>query len=96
MKRSFHPGFAIVTGCVFAISSIGAAGTRENERLLQGKITKNEAEHLVLKEFPGAKIKKCELTRGKDHSIWVLDVVKVGGSEVTRVQVDGLSGKILR
>jgi uncharacterized membrane protein YkoI len=95
MKRSFHFVFSIVTACTFAVSSISAASSRENERLREGKITKNEAEHLVLKKFPGATIKRCELTRGKDHSVWVLDVVKAGAHDPIKVQVDGLTGKIL-
>lgn len=73
-----------------------AAGTaQENERLQSGKITKNQAEHLVLAKYPGAKIKKCVLTKGKGHSIWVVDMVKTGTSEISQVKVDGLSGKIL-
>ncbi len=96
MKRSPSSVLAIITGCIIALSSAHAAGSaRENKRLQEGKITKNQAEHLVLKKFPGATIKKCELTGGKDHSVWVLQIIKSGAHEPSRVEVDGLSGKIL-
>ncbi|MBA2585938.1 MAG: hypothetical protein H0U99_05580 [Chthoniobacterales bacterium] len=94
MKRSFHFVFSIVIACAFAVSSMNAASSRENKRLQEGKITKIEAQHLVLTKFPGATIKKCELTRGKDHSVWILDVVKAGAHDATKVQVEGRSGAI--
>ncbi len=88
--------FAILIGLSAAAPSVHSAGTvRENERLQSGKITKNEAGHLVLRKFPGARIKKCELTNGRDHSVWVLDIIKAGTQGVSKVRVDGLSGKIL-
>jgi hypothetical protein len=95
MKRLFSFTFSLVIAGTLAVSSLSAASSRENERLLEGKITKNEAEHLVLAKFPGATIKKCVLTPGKEHSVWVLDVIKPGTHDTTKVQVDGLSGKIL-
>lgn len=95
MKRAPNFIFAIIIACTFAAGSVSAASSRENKRLQEGKITKNEAEHLVLRKFPGATIKKCELTRRTDHSIWVLEVIKAGAKDATRLEVDGRSGKIL-
>ncbi len=94
MKRFSHFVFSFVIACAFAVSSMNAASSRENKRLQEGKITKIEAQHLVLRKFPGATIKKCELTGGKDHSVWVLDVIKAGAHDATKVQVDGRSGTI--
>lgn len=91
MKRFL---LAVVT-CTLAVSSLSAATARENKRLQEGKITKNEAEHLVLKQFPGATIKRCALTPGGQHSVWAVELVKSGAREVTKLQVDGRSGKIL-
>lgn len=78
-----------------ALTDSGAT-TVENQRLRAGKITKNEAQHLVLQKFPGSKIKRCELTGPKGHSVIVVELVKAGAKEVTKVQVDGRSGKILQ
>jgi uncharacterized membrane protein YkoI len=81
--------------CLFTAAPADAASSRENQRLHEGKITKNEAQHLVLKKFPGAKIGRTKLEQGKSHSVWVIDVVKAGASGTTPVRVDGHSGKIL-
>lgn len=93
MKRLL--AFALVAATLLAITSLDAAGARENQRLREGKITKIEAQHLVLRKYPRATIKKCELTRRKEHSVWVLDVVKAGAADVTKIQVDGRDGRIL-
>ncbi|MDQ6808009.1 MAG: hypothetical protein M3Z64_01060 [Verrucomicrobiota bacterium] len=93
MKRLL--AFALAAASLLATPSLDAASARENQRIREGKITKIEAQHLVLRKYPHATIKKCELTRGKEHSVWMLDVVKAGASDVTKIQVDGRDGKIL-
>ncbi|MEP6811342.1 MAG: PepSY domain-containing protein [Chthoniobacterales bacterium] len=96
MKRSLPILLALLLSCSAALPSIHAAGgARENKRLQEGKITKNQAEHLVLQKYPGAKINKCVLTQSHGHGVWMLDVVKAGTNATAKVQVDGLSGKIL-
>lgn len=73
---------------------MSGAESREWKRLREGKITKNEAQHLVLQKFPGAKIVRCELQPVNGHSFWMVDVVQPGAQAVSKVQVDGRSGKI--
>ena len=92
--NSFYRLLSIALVSVFAVVGGLSAETRENQRLQEGKITKNEAQHLVLKQFPGAVIKNCELKTTKGHSIWVVSFMKAGDKTVAKVQVDGLTGKI--
>lgn len=95
MKQIMLCVCAVTIASSLSVGSVNAAGiARENKRLQEGKITKNEAEHLVLQKFQGAKIVSCRLTRGKDHSVWVVDLTKAGTQEHAKVQVDGRSGKI--
>ncbi len=94
MKRTSCIAFSLAIAFAFAVSSMRGADSREWKRLKEGKITKNEAQHLVLQKFPGAKIIKCELQPANDHSVWIVDVMKSGDPAVSKVQVDGLSGKI--
>ncbi len=92
--KQFSPGIvSLLLVCTFAVSSTGTE-TRESRRLRQGKITKNEAQHLVLAKFPGSKITRCELQAQDEHGLWVIDLVQPGSGGLTRVQVDGRSGKI--
>jgi uncharacterized membrane protein YkoI len=80
---------------LLAISPLYSAETRENRRLKAGKITKNQAQHLVLKEYPGAHIKSCELKQVHGQSVWLVSFHKSNDKTLTTVRVDGNTGKIL-
>lgn len=95
MKNSFYHLLAVALVSIFAATGILFAGSRENQRLQEGKITKNEAQHLVLKQFPDATIKSCELKTANGHSVWVVSLIKANDKTVAQVQVDGVTGKIL-
>ncbi|MDQ6862083.1 MAG: hypothetical protein M3032_13140 [Verrucomicrobiota bacterium] len=87
----------LVFSCTIAVSDLHAAGSaRENERLQSGKITRNEAQHIVLKKYPGAEIKKCELKHGKEHSYFAVELRQSGSKSDTKLQVDGRTGQISR
>ncbi len=92
MKRSL----IFLLPVLLATSFLQAAGTpRENRRLAEGKITKNQAQHLVLKKFPDATIKSCVLTNGHEHGIWVVTLIQAGSRKTNEVSVDGNSGKLV-
>ncbi len=96
MKHSSLLLLTLVTAATFTGSSITSAATREDRRLSAGKITKNEAQHLVLKHFPGARIQHCRLQRESGHAFWVVDLVQSGSNKATTVRVDGRSGKMMQ
>lgn len=85
----------ILFACAFAFSSVTIAGSREQARIERGKITKNEAQHLVLKKYPGATVAKCVLKSGKGGDVWMVELTQAGSHDVTRVQVDGRTGKLM-
>ena len=85
--------FSLIVAC-FCFSLVFAqSGTRESKRLREGKITKNEAQHLVIKKFPGATIKSCELKTEQGRSVWNVMLIKADKQSAT-VIVDGNSGAI--
>lgn len=91
MNRSFAT--AIVT-LSLAAAAHAQMSKRESHRIDQGKITKNEAQHLVQNAFPGAKIQHCKLHNVNGHAVWNVDLVKSGQTNATTVQVDGRTGQI--
>lgn len=95
MKHSSHLLLALVLFSSITASAFAQMSEREFERIDQGKITKNQAQHFALKKFPRATIKKCELRTGKKNSVWAVELVKQGEKNVTKLQVDGRTGKIL-
>src|SRR4051794_10088963 len=95
MKRLLRTSILLIVGTALSFSALRAAGTaRENERLQHGKITKTEAQHLVLQKFPAAKIRKCELKSGQGHSYFVVELLERGATKMKTVRVDGRTGQI--
>ena len=86
---------AVIVAASISGSAFAQMSKPEFDRIDKGKITKNEAQHLALKQFPNAKIKRCELRPAKPHSVWVVELVKHGDKNITKVQIDGSTGKIL-
>ena len=95
MKHLSRLVLALVLFASIPLSALAQMSEREFERIDQGKITKNQAQHFALKKFPRATIKKCELRPGKEHSVWAVELVKQGEKNVTKLQIDGRTGKIL-
>ncbi|MBA3960277.1 MAG: PepSY domain-containing protein [Chthoniobacterales bacterium] len=59
------------------------------------KITKNEAEHIALKSFPGARVTAAKLETVQGQLLWSLQLVEPGKSEARSVAVDAVSGHIV-
>ncbi len=92
MNPIFRALLVVVVLCVFA--SFTRAGARENQRLQNGKITKNEAQHLILQKFPRATVKSCQMKQEKGHTVWEVTFVKANESAPISVKVDGKTGAI--
>jgi uncharacterized membrane protein YkoI len=59
------------------------------------KITKNEAEHIALKRFPGAHVTAAKLDKAKGKLVWLVEIAKGNLPQVTKVEVDAMSGRII-
>jgi uncharacterized membrane protein YkoI len=79
---------------LFVFAPLIRAGAREDQRLQNGQITKNEAEHLVLQKFPNATVKNCQLKNENGHSVWQVTFLKANESAAATVEVDGKTGEI--
>jgi uncharacterized membrane protein YkoI len=95
MKRSLYFVFLFAAVCSFAVSPMSVAGPREDKKPAEPKITRSQAERVARFKYPGAAVEKCELIKGKDHPNWLVEVRQADARNVTQVQVDGVTGKIL-
>ncbi len=59
------------------------------------KITKNEAEHIALKQYEGARVTAAKLKKVEGVLVWSIEIAQMNGKEITRVAVDAKSGRIL-
>ena len=61
----------------------------------KAKITKAEAVKIALERFPDGKVADSELEEENGKLIWSLDLQRPGTKDITEVQIDALTGKIV-
>jgi len=58
------------------------------------KITRNEAQHLALKRFPGGQVKAVKLEKVEGKLVWSMAIAKPKSKALTAVAVDAMTGRI--
>ncbi|HEY2799295.1 MAG TPA: PepSY domain-containing protein [Chthoniobacterales bacterium] len=58
------------------------------------KITRNEAEHIALKKFPGAHVTSAKLEKMQGKLVWTVEIAREKTESPIRVEVDAMTGRI--
>ena len=59
------------------------------------KITKNEAEHIALKHYPGARVTAAKLEKMRDTWVWSIEIARSNAKPVL-VTVEARTGRVVR
>ncbi len=83
--------------CVAVSTSSIFAAQKETQAQLQAeaKVTQAAAQKTALSKVPKGKIKSSELEREHGKLIWSFDISTPGSKNITEVQVDAKTGKIV-
>jgi uncharacterized membrane protein YkoI len=83
--------------CVTASTTSIFAAQKETQAQLQAeaKITQAAAEKTALAKVPNGKIKSSELEREHGKLVWSFDISTPHSKNITEVQVDAKTGKIV-
>ena len=80
----------------------GLSGLQTMQRLKAMKptlpivmITKNEAEHIALKNYPGARVTAARLEKAAGGLIWLIEIASPKTKTAVAVTVDAVSGRIV-
>ena len=72
------------------------AKEKEDPKLLaKAKITKAAAEKTALTKAPDGTVKDAELEEENGKLVWSFDIARPGTKNITEVQVDAITGKIV-
>ncbi len=71
------------------------ASESQAELQAQAKISHDQAEKTALARVPDGKIQSAELEREDGKLVWSFDLARPGTKDITEVQVDAMSGKIV-
>jgi hypothetical protein len=87
----------ITLASIFALSSsfVFADPATQSKLAAQAKISEADARTTALAKVPGGTVSSSELEKEHGKLIWSFDIAKVGSKNVTEVQVDAKTGKIV-
>ena len=77
---------------VLALSPLTAAAASAQEA---AKITRNEAQHIALRNHRGARVMAAKMETVDGKPVWAIEVTDPKGKWITHVNVDAMSGRIL-
>ena len=86
---------AFVAVVAFTVSTSMAAEESQSALKKQATVTGAQARKRALTKVPKGTIKSSELEREKGKLIWSFDIAKSGTRNITEVQVDAKTGKIV-
>jgi uncharacterized membrane protein YkoI len=89
-KWGFLMGLMIGFSCVIA-----QAADTEKSLAAEAKIDKQRAQEIALTKAPGGAVQSGELEREHGHLVWSFDISNPKSHDITEVQVDAITGKIV-
>jgi uncharacterized membrane protein YkoI len=81
-----------VLGLLFCFSFLSASPPGPKG---DAKITKNEAEHIALKGYPGARVTAAKLEKVMGRLVWLIEIAPPKSKPAVAVRVDAMSGRIV-
>ena len=88
---------ALALASAIGLGSACAKDKEKDEAALaaQAKITKADAEKTALASVTGGTVKDAEIEKEKGVLIWSVEITTPGSTDVTEVNVDATTGKIV-
>ena len=81
---------------VLALSCVITQAADDQKSLeAQAKIDKRRAQRIALTRAPGGTVQNGELEREHGHLVWSFDISNPKSRDITEVQVDAITGKIV-
>ena len=87
----------LATVSIFVLSSSLALADQATQAKLhaEAKISEAQARTMALAKVPGGSVSSSELEKEHGKLIWSFDIAQVGSKNITEIQVDAKTGKIV-
>jgi Peptidase propeptide and YPEB domain len=86
----------VLAAASFCGSTLTLAASATDEALsAQAKVSETDARRTALAKVPGGAVQSSELEREHGRLIWSFDIGSPRSSQITEVNVDAVTGKIL-
>ncbi|MGH7982948.1 MAG: PepSY domain-containing protein [Candidatus Udaeobacter sp.] len=95
MKLTVTAVCALGVIAAFSVLNAGAGTPNEAQLTKEAKVTKAQAERVVLARVPNGRIKSAEIENEHGKLAWSFDITTPGTRDITEVPVDAKSGAIV-
>jgi hypothetical protein len=85
----------VTLGVVLGLAAWVSGAPSEAELMKQAKIDKQQAEKIALGQVPAGRFVSEELEQENGKLVWSFDIAKPGTKNITEVQVDAVTGKVV-
>jgi len=89
--------FMLALALLAGLASWPAVAAEESQAALkaQAKVTRKEAKKTALAQVPNGRVKSTELEKENGKLVWSFDIAMPKSKNITEVQVDAQTGKIV-
>jgi uncharacterized membrane protein YkoI len=84
-----------VAGCETEAHEKESKEAKQAELMSQAKVSKADAQATALAQAPNGTVKESELEKEKGKLIWSFDIATPGTTDITEVNVDAITGKVV-
>lgn len=85
----------LAIAATFCVTLSQAGESKKANLEAKAKVTKAEAQKTALAKVEGGTVKEAELEEEKGKLIWSFDISKPGTKDITEVNVDAITGKLV-
>jgi uncharacterized membrane protein YkoI len=80
---------------MLAFTTLALAEPSQSELKKQSKLTEHKAQQIALTQVPHGSIKSGDIEKENGRLVWSFDISTPGSRDITEIQVDANSGKII-
>lgn len=80
---------------LFFLATFQTAMLQAEPEATKDKITRDEAQHIALKQVPDGSVKSARLERQGNAKFWAVAIARPGAKALSEIRVDSMSGRII-
>jgi len=96
MKIKYLVGFMFVAVAMAGCETEGhSKEAKQAKWMAEAKVSQADAQSTALAQAPNGTVKESELEKEHGKLIWSFDIATPGATEITEVNVDAMTGKVV-
>src|SRR5215475_5446360 len=95
MKIKYLIGITLTAVALVGCETEGHNEAKQAKLAAEAKVSKEDAQATALAQAPNGTVKDSELEKERGKLIWSFDIATPGTTDITEVNVDAITGKVV-